>query len=168
MAERPNHFKRPCIPIPDGFYVNKKDLRVYIKTISEEASNGNGTAEGKDEQLSRVVVGRVTSIEDNTFFPNLTFGQYFPTLWEKHYGYNPTIPPIVITGIYAAIIGILEHTGLYDLLLNQSQFTPLLQKEMLPTNLRHTHKKITFYLATLLIKMDGCLIFFLIKYRQIQ
>ena len=112
MADRPNHFKKPSIPIPEDCYINQKDKRIYVKVATKELTDSE-TAEAKP---GRIVVGRLASLEDKTFYPNRKFGEIYPNLWLKYYGYNPTLPSEVRIGVYAALLGILEQTGLYDVL----------------------------------------------------
>ena len=127
MGTQSGVYKQPSIPIPEEAYINKKDRRVYVKVkilesdddAEEEREKRTTKSENADdEETARVVIGRLDSIEKRTFNPNRAFGEMYPHLWKKYYGYDPTVPPEVSIGLYAALLGILSRLGLYDLLVH--------------------------------------------------
>ena len=104
MARLSDHVQTKSIPIPADCYVNQKDQCIYVKVPTSE------------QHSTRVVVGRLASLEDNTFYPNGTFGEMYPDLWRQNFGTDPMRPPEVRIGIHAVVAHILKETGLCEVL----------------------------------------------------
>ena len=90
------------IPIPSEAYINKKEARVFL-------INDDGTGKQK-----RTVIGKATS--DTMMHPNNTFRYLYPELWKEYYETKEIKEHVLHAGMYAACLGISEHTGLYSIL----------------------------------------------------
>ena len=95
-----------------------KILESYDDAEEEQEKGTTKNKNADDEETARVVIGRLDSFEKRTFNPNRAFGEMYPHLWKKYYGYDPTVPAEVSIGLYAALLGILSKLGLYDLLVH--------------------------------------------------
>ena len=123
MGTQAGVYKQPSIPIPEEAFINRKDRRIYVKVkyienYGETEEEKTSKSKEDENEYTRVVIGRLDSFEKRTFNPNRAFGEIYPHLWKKYYGYDPTIPPEISIGLYAAILGILSKLGLYDLLVH--------------------------------------------------
>ena len=90
------------IPIPSEAYINKKEARVFL-------INDDGTGKQK-----RTVIGKATS--DTMMHPNNTFRYLYPELWKEYYETKEIKEHVLHAGMYAACLGISEHTGLHGIL----------------------------------------------------
>lgn len=100
------YYDKQEIEIPHGAYINHSDGRVFI-FIKEEGV--------PLEKSKRRVIGKRAS--DKTMYPNDTFRNLYPNLWEEKYGKKERLPKREVrSGLYALCLGAGNQTGVYYLL----------------------------------------------------
>ncbi len=94
------------IPIPDFAKVNKANDVVYVQLNTRN----------KRGDFNRRNIGK--RAKDGTMYVNDNFRRYYPDLWNEHYGERMEAKnDFLHCGLYAAVLGILKKTKLYDVLL---------------------------------------------------
>ena len=99
------YWEKKEIPIPDDAYINHSDGRVFVFI-----------REGKVlEKSHRRVIGRAAS--NRTMYPNNTFRDMYPSLWEEYYGPGEKQPERFLrAGTYSLCLGAGHSTGVYPML----------------------------------------------------
>ncbi len=123
------------IPIPEWAKVNKATDMVYV-VLNTRNKRGD---------FNRRLIGKRAN--KNTMYVNDNFRIYYPDEWNKYYeGKLEAKSDFLHFGLYTAVLGILEKTGLYNALLES--FGPL-----------HTNALIDFSMYSILYKSDSALSF---------
>lgn len=101
------------IPIPEWAKVNKANDTVYV-ILNTRNKRGD---------FNRRIIGKRANV--HTMYVNDNFRLYYPDEWNKYYeGKMDTKSDFLHFGLYAATLGILNKTGLYEALLES--FGPLI------------------------------------------
>ncbi len=123
------------IPIPEWAKVNKATDMVYV-VLNTRNKRGD---------FNRRLIGKRANI--HTMYANDNFRIYYPDEWNKYYeGKLETKSDFLHFGLYAAVLGILEKTGLYNALLES--FGPL-----------YANALIDFSMYSILYRSDSALSF---------
>ena len=103
MAHTYYNFKE--IPIPDFAKVNKATGVVYVLLNTRN----------KRGDFNRRNIGK--RAKEGTMYVNDNFRRFYPDLWDEHYGGRMKAKNDYLhCGLYAAMLGILKKTKLYDVL----------------------------------------------------
>lgn len=116
------------IPIPSFAKVNKANNTVYVLLNSRNARG----------DFKRRNIGKRANV--NTMYVNGNFRQYYPELWNTHYGHiEEAKNDFLHCGLYVAALGILKGNGLYETLLES--FGPKISNALIDFSLYAIHAK---------------------------
>ena len=116
------------IPIPSFAKVNKANNTVYVLL---DTRNKRG-------DFNRRNIGKRANT--NTMYVNDNFRQYYPDLWNNHYGHiEEAKSDFLHCGLYMAALAIVHKNGLYDTLIET--FGPRIANAFLDFSLYCIHYK---------------------------
>lgn len=99
----------PAVPVPPDAHISRSDDRVFY----EFKCNG---------VRHKRTVGVMANYQKRTMVVNDGFRQYYPALWEHHFGQTVAPASQIHAGLYALALSVGINTGLYGLL--QKNFGP--------------------------------------------